>query len=528
MEQLGWRDLSESVKATKSLDPELLLQRNAVLEAELMRVLRELYELRKIAITDEQLKLVMKEQLEGLRADQFGASSERYKKPANKPEGPKAPPRPRVKKPSERYPHIPVREQVIAEAPAPNCRCCGKHMTDSGMTEDSEQLTVIPKKYEILRQKRVKYRCTCQGAIVTAAAPARILPGSSYSDEMILDVGLSKYCDLIPIERYAEMAARGGLKDLPPHSLIELTHGLADFVSPAYVRIRSGVLSARILHADETPHKMLEGSAKSSWYLWGFSTPEHSFFECHDTRSGDVASEVLVKSRCEVLVTDVYSGYGRAVRIANEARKTQGRRPIASAYCNAHARRYFMKAWKSGYTEAAFYLEHYHEIYRVNDDAKGPSAQRKLGQPGQSPPWVLMLRSQMRTRFEAMRERALQELERYPAKSKYGKALLYFTTNWAGLTLFLDDAGVPIDNNPQERLLRSHVVGRKTWYGTHSERGALTAAILFTLVESCKQNQVNPREYFRALTDQLLAGRAALTPHELKQASATEPVTGVA
>lgn len=508
-EQLDLGKLPESATA-KNLDPEHLSQRLAVTEAELRRVLRELYEMRKIAITDEQLRLVMKEQLDQLRADQYGASSERYKKPADKSRG-KVPPKSRVKKPSERYPHLPVREEVITQAPAPGCPCCGKLMSDSGMTEDSEQLTVIPKKYEILRQKRVKYRCSCQGAIVTAAAPARILPGSTYSDEMILDVALSKYCDLIPIERYAAMAERGGLQDLPPHSLIELTHGLADFVSPAYVRIRGGVLSSRVLHADETPHKMLEGSKKSSWYLWGFSTPEHTFFECRDTRSGDVASGVLAKSRCEVLVTDVYSGYGKAVRVANERRGKQGRRLIESAYCNAHARRYFMKARKHGYLEAEFYLDHYHEIYQVNAEAKG-----------QSPPWILELRSQMRPRFEAMKERALQELERYPAKSKYGKALRYFASNYAGLTLFLNDADVPIDNNPQERLLRSHVVGRKTWYGTHSERGALTAAILFTLVESCKLNQVNPREYFKHLTLDLHAERAAVTPREFKQALATE------
>src|SRR5580692_2111257 len=98
---------------------------------------------------------------------------------------------------------------------------------------------------------------------------------SSYSDEMIVDVALSKYCDLIPIGRYAAMAARGGVKDLPPQSLIELTHSFADFVSGAYARIKQGVLASRVLHADETPHRMLEGSDKKSWYLWGFSTQEH-------------------------------------------------------------------------------------------------------------------------------------------------------------------------------------------------------------------------------------------------------------
>ncbi|MBN8538371.1 MAG: transposase [Deltaproteobacteria bacterium] len=89
--------------------------------------------------------------------------------------------------------------------------------------------------------------------------------------------------------------------------------------------------------------------------------------------------------------------------------------------------------------------------------------------------------------------------------------------------MFLEDAEVPIDNNAQERLLRSHVVGRKTWYGTHSERGAKTAAILFSLVESCKLNQVNPREYFEQLTKDLLQGKKAYTPDDFKKLSIPGP-----
>ena len=347
--------------------------------------------------------------------------------------------------------------------------------------------------------------------MVTAPAPARIIPGSSYSDEMILDVALSKYCDLIPMERYAAMAQRGGLKDLPPQSLIELTHGLADFLSPAYVRIKQEVLKSRVLNADETPHRMLEGSRKKTWSLWGFSTPAQSFLECHDTRSGDVASDVLIKSLCEVLVTDVYSGYGKAVRTVNEHRRDLGLPLVKSAYCNSHARRYFHKAW-SGYKESEFYLDHYHEIYQLEANARGQPPQR-----------VLELRSQMRPRLEAMRVRALEELASYPTHGKYGKALRYFLENYAGLTLFLSDPEVPIDNNSQERILRSHVVGRKTWYGTHSKRGALTAAILFTLVETCKLNQVNPREYFKRLVTELHDGITPQTPLEFKSAPAAEP-----
>ena len=120
-----------------------------------------------------------------------------------------------------------------------------------------------------------------------------------------------------------------------------------------------------------------------------------------------------------------------------------------------------------------------------------------------------------------MKKKALEELAGYPEQSKYGKALNYFLANYDGLTLFMDDPEVPIDNNSQERLLRNHVVGRKTWYGTHSERGALTAAILFTLVETCKLNHVNPREYIKQLTHDLLSGRPATTPHGFKQAPQT-------
>ena len=78
---------------------------------------------------------------------------------------------------------------------------------------------------------------------------------------------------------------------------------------------------------------------------------------------------------------------------------------------------------------------------------------------------------------------------------------------------------MPIDNNPQERLLRNPVIGRKTWYGTHSKLGAKTAAILFSLVEACKLNKVNPRDYFKSLVKDLHAGKNAYTPFEYKNAA---------
>ena len=198
MEQLNLGDFPKNTKLDL-ISKEELIGKYASLEVEYLRAIREIYKLKYQNLTESQLNLVIAEQLGSLRAELFGASSERYKKPENKPTTPKLPPKPKIKKPSERYPNIPVREVIIEMSPLPSCVACGEEMLKTSMTEDSEQLTVIPKKYEIILQKKVKYRCQCQACIVTAESPARIIPGSSYSDEMVLDVVLSKYCDLIPI-----------------------------------------------------------------------------------------------------------------------------------------------------------------------------------------------------------------------------------------------------------------------------------------------------------------------------------------
>lgn len=482
-----------------------IISKYSFLEEQYLQAIKEIYKLRNQNITDEQLKFILQEQLADLQNSLFGASSERYKKPEDKKKE-KTEPKPRIKQPSERYPNIPVREELVPFDEVPLCDACGEVMTDSGMTEESEQLTVIPKKFEIIRWVRPKFRCSCHGCIKTPVVPPRIIEGSSYSDEMIIDVVASKYCDLIPIERYVQMAARGGLIDLPPQSLIELTHYFARFTNPVYELIKEQTLKARVLHADETPHKMLEGSSTKSWYLWGFSTPTLCFLDCHDTRSGDIALNVLKESKCEVLVSDVYGGYDRAIRLSNIERQKVQQNLVISANCNAHARRYFFKV-RHHYKEAEFYLEHYHQIYQLNSDSKEKTDYE-----------ILELRSQMRLKFEAMKEQAEKELNNYP-KGKYKTALNYFLENYIGLTVFLTDSEVSIDNNAQERLLRSHVVGRKTWYGTHSERGAKTAAVLFSIIETCKLNHVNPRIYLQNLVKDLLEGKSPYTPKEFKDLS---------
>ena len=159
-------------------------------------------------------------QLFRIRSKMFERSSEKTRQPRGK--NGKGSRKERSKTnllPSERYPEAEIVEKHITYETPPNCNCCGGTMTDSGMTEVSEHLTVIPKKYMIVRQHRHKYRCSgCHGSIVTTPGLPRIVPGSAYSDELTVDATLSKYCDLIPMERYCDMAARQGFPGIPPHS----------------------------------------------------------------------------------------------------------------------------------------------------------------------------------------------------------------------------------------------------------------------------------------------------------------------
>jgi len=93
---------------------------------------------------------------------------------------------------------------------------------------------------------------------------------SNFGDSFVIDSAFAKYCDLIPMERYVQIAHRNGLEGVAAHSLIGLTHHLANFLNSVYQKIMAEVKSALVLLADETPHKMLEGDDSKNWHLWRF------------------------------------------------------------------------------------------------------------------------------------------------------------------------------------------------------------------------------------------------------------------
>lgn len=412
----------------------------------------------------------------------------------------------RVLLPSQRYPQLALEVEDLELKTNPTCTCCGEVTIDSGMYEVSECLSLNPRSFFVRRTRRKKYRCgKCHGSLVTTPAVPRITPGGSYSDELIIDVAMSKYCDLVPIERYTSIAGREGLEDLPQNSLIETTHQLADFAEPVVKKIlETEIKPSYYLHVDDTGHRMLK-KPDQKHYLWGFSNQIASYFEVHDTRSGRVISDLLKDSKCEYLVSDAFSGNNKSIADTNEYRAENKLNLIQQVYCNAHARRKFKEA-REKMPEAQVYIDLYKKIYFLESQAKE-----------KPPDEILSLRAEMRPYFEKLKSLCEDNIDNYSSKSSMVEAMRYFVKNYESLTRFLKNPILPIDNNPQERLLRNPVIGRKTWFGTQTDRGAKTNALLFTIVESCKLNKINPREYLKNLVVSLLHNNEVITPNEFKK-----------
>ena len=466
----------------------------------------------------------LQQNVKDLRARLYGKSSEKRKhhkvkrpKPPSGQDDQKSPQR-RKRLPTEQYPEARIEVQTVSAECSPDCPDCQAQMTDSGLREVSERLELSPMELFIVRQERVRYHCkACQSAPATAPLPARLAPQTSLNDSVLIEASIAKFYDLIPTQRFAKMLARSQV-NIAHTLLLSAQQTLAQLFTEAYAAVRAEVLSARVLHADETPHRMLErNEGKQQWYLWCFASAQAVYFEIQHTRSSEISIEVLKDSQAAYLLSDVYTGYIKTVKEVNVWRESKGLPLLQSAFCQDHARRYFFKA--QGHPQAEAVLDLYGQIYEIESQVqlllKHPTTEARDS--------ALSLRRSMDPLFEQIYDIAAEILMNESTESTIGQGARYFLNHQPGLTLFLSDLDIPISNAFAERSIRNPVVGRKTWLGTHSRKGAETAAIHFSLLESCRLNAVNPREYYNHLAKLKLSGASLITPAQFKQFRSNAP-----
>ena len=272
---------------------------------------------------------------------------------------------------------------------------------------------------------------------------------------------------------------------------------------PNYEALCRQALAAEVAFVDETYWRVMEQDSRAPWWVWCVTTDDAAAYWIRSKRSHEAAAEVLGSFQ-GVLMSDGYAVYEALAR---------GSPGITPVHCWAHVRRKFIEAESSFPQECQHAVDLIGELYAVEREA--PFGNRD----GQAE--ILALRRRLRHErsrpvIDALREWAYATKPAVLPRSSLGKALAYMLSLWPGLTAFLENPRVPLDNNAAERALRGVVVGRKNHYGSHSRRGAETAAMLYTLFESAKLAGVDPHAYVLEATHRAIANPGAVTlPHEL-------------
>lgn len=492
-------------------DPELLRQIVTLQQQEIHRLHQRLAQLctQLAALQGKQgskqleLELVrLQEQLAAANRRMFGPSSEKRPGP-QAPEAPEAPP-PKGHGPTEQ-PQLPRLAQRHELAPCDRrCPFCQLEMAEmKGQTEDSEEVTVVERKFLLVTNQRQKYRCSCNAAILTAPGPQKLIPGGRYSLEFAVEVAIQKYSFHMPLERQARRMLSEGLR-VTRQTLWDQLYPLATLLTPSYQQLRSTVLEPFVVHMDETPWKLLTSRPSKTWQVWCISSETGTYYHLDPHRSAAVAQEIL-GDFAGVLVTDGLPVYQTVAR---------GSPQLVLAFCWAHVRRKLLEA-EAAYPQCAEALDLIGALYQVE---RGAPSVRGLS-PAEAVQ-ALQLRAQLRaTQSQPILERLwawTQEQVCLPRSSLRG-ALDYMRSLWPGLTRFVSDPRIPLDNNTAEREMRTVVLGRKNHYGSKSQRGTQVAAVLYSLIETARQLGVDERQYLLSAARFAMANPGeALLPHALR------------
>jgi transposase len=417
----------------------------------------------------------------------FGDSSEKRSRPDTE-KKPPASSSPRRGHGPKAQPELPILEKIheLDEADRA-CRQCGGALQEMGQFEESEEVTVVERSFVVVKHLRKKYRCRCNGCVETALGPPKLKAGCRYSPEFAVEVVTSKYLDHIPLERQVRIMAREGLS-VDSQTLWDQTEAVARLLAPSARALLDRVLASELVHADESWWRLMETKAAKRWWAWSVGTEEAVCYKILDSRSQEAAREVLGNYH-GIVMADGYGAYGALARAGPG---------FTLAHCWAHVRRKFVEIEENYPEPCREILSLIGKLYEVEREAT------LAGEKADVCALRAVLRSE-RSRGIVSEIRSWAFTQRALPESGLGRAIAYMLGMWRGLTLFLDDPRVPLDNNLAERGLRGLVVGRKNHFGSRSRRGTEVAALFYSLIESAKLAGVDPKVYL------LKAVHAAIT-----------------
>lgn len=433
------------------------------------------------------------EQLRGenrkLQAERFGRRSEKqsHSDRSNELEDPAdaKPKRARGRQPGQPapqrrdYSHLPAREQFIDLPEAEQiCPQCGQPLKACG-SEDSEQLEIeISVFRRVIHRRRGQRTCDCPGPRTLTAPPApKLLPKSLLGVSLWVEILLDKFASYRPTGRLLEHWRLLGL-DLAAGTVTDGLQRLEPLLAPILQALCQRNRQSHYKQADETRWLVFveqQGKVGFGWWLWAFTSEDTVVYLLDASRSHHVPEDHYPPQAGGVLMVDRYSAYKAMLQVKSGT--------LILAFCWAHVRRDFVhvgKGWPELKSWALEWLGRIRDLYRWN-------RQRRAHPEDPAAP------AGLRQAVAAMRQQLETELADPALRMSAHKALTSLQEHWSGLTLFVDDPRIPMDNNLSERRLRGPALGRKNYYGSGALWSGRLAAALFSILATLQLWQINPR-----------------------------------
>jgi transposase len=384
------------------------------------------------------------------------------------------------------YSHLPGREEFVELPPEQSvCPCCGLPLLPLSDTEDAEQIEIEVSAYRrVIRRRRYRRTCTCEGSItLTAPPPPKLIPKGRYGISVWVEILLDKYFSYRPTERLLASLRLWGL-DLAPGTVNDGLKQLEVLLRPIDEALKARNSAGDLHQGDETRWRVfivLEGKQGYGWWLWVVLGPDTVIYLLESTRSHTVPEDHFRAESRGVLVVDRYSAYKAMIWVKDGV--------LVLAFCWAHVRRDFIrvgKGWPELKTWALQWLRRIRVLYRRND--------RRLAIPkdaaafGEADGRLRQAVAEMKTEMET-------ELGRGDLATPCRKALESLQEHWEGLTRFVDDPRIPMDNNASERRARGPAVARKNFYGSGSLWSGQQAAAMFSILATLSLWKLNPRKW---------------------------------
>jgi len=386
------------------------------------------------------------------------------------------------KGPKPLNPHLPRVSEVVADPDLGEliCPVSGKLMR-VGLVETIEVLSLVPAQYHVRSISRNLFVSVAGEAPRYSPWPKDVLPKSRIDTGVIAHLLTGRFADHQPYHRQQGQLARFGV-DLAPNTMVSLVKQACEKLQPLYRCLIKRVLAGGYIQLDPTPIPMISekknGSVKQAC-MWTYRALDGPvFFEFNQTKIGATPARTLDKYK-GLLQTDGATNFGGL----------PDKPQITHLTCWAHARRYFVTAAESGEACSDAYLDRIDRLFYIERLArrwkiKPETLRRFRGRHSQK------LIDEL---FKMARDYVAQELL---LKTPMPKAIRYLLGHEKSLRECFKHVPSRIDNNLAENALRPLKLGAKNWlFVGHPDAGP-RAAIMFTVVENCRQAKINPEAYF--------------------------------